>query len=99
MTHPHARYARVTIRIDEVNVASNENILIICAVRRQDQHGEKRCFKNDQRKTSEVSHRIDNRKSRIGNRKLKWARQDSNLGPRDYESPALTAELQAHFHR
>ena len=25
----------------------------------------------------------------------KWARQDSNLGPRDYESPALTAELQA----
>ena len=25
-----------------------------------------------------------------------WARQDSNLGPRDYESPALTAELQAH---
>ena len=26
-----------------------------------------------------------------------WARQDSNLGPRDYESPALTAELQARF--
>ena len=26
-----------------------------------------------------------------------WARQDSNLGPRDYESPALTAELQAHL--
>ena len=24
-----------------------------------------------------------------------WACQDSNLGPRDYESPALTAELQA----
>jgi hypothetical protein len=24
-----------------------------------------------------------------------WARQDSILGPRDYESPALTAELQA----
>jgi len=23
----------------------------------------------------------------------KWAHQDSNLGPRDYESPALTAEL------
>jgi hypothetical protein len=31
-------------------------------------------------------------------RKLsEWARQDSNLGPRDYESPALTAELQARF--
>jgi hypothetical protein len=28
-----------------------------------------------------------------------WARQDSNLGPRDYESPALTAELQALLHR
>src|SRR5436190_19230685 len=27
--------------------------------------------------------------------RAKWARQDSNLGPRDYESPALTAELQA----
>src|SRR5581483_10863866 len=25
----------------------------------------------------------------------RWARQDSNLGPRDYESPALTAELRA----
>jgi hypothetical protein len=24
-----------------------------------------------------------------------WARKDSNLGPRDYESPALTAELRA----
>src|SRR5260370_1362077 len=29
---------------------------------------------------------------------MSWARQDSNLGPRDYESPALTAELQAHLH-
>ncbi len=28
-----------------------------------------------------------------------WARQDSNLGPRDYESPALTAELQARIDR
>ncbi len=25
----------------------------------------------------------------------KWARRDLNPGPRDYESPALTAELQA----
>jgi hypothetical protein len=25
-----------------------------------------------------------------------WARQDSNLEPRDYESPALTVVLQAH---
>lgn len=28
---------------------------------------------------------------------LWWACQDSNLEPRDYESPALTIELQAHF--
>jgi hypothetical protein len=27
-----------------------------------------------------------------------WAHQDSNLGPRDYESPALTAELWARSH-
>ena len=33
----------------------------------------------------------------IGSHLLGWARQDSNLGPRDYESPALTAELQAHL--
>src|SRR5213075_2505706 len=36
---------------------------------------------------------IANRQLKIENEK--WARQDSNLGPRDYESPALTAELQA----
>jgi hypothetical protein len=36
---------------------------------------------------------IANKKSKIENGI--WARQDSNLGPRDYESPALTAELQA----
>ena len=28
-------------------------------------------------------------------RKVGWARRDLNPGPRDYESPALTAELQA----
>ena len=34
-------------------------------------------------------------KSAIRDPKMHWAHQDSNLGPRDYESPALTAELQA----
>ena len=29
--------------------------------------------------------------------KVWWARRDSNPGPRDYESPALTAELRAHI--
>jgi hypothetical protein len=28
-----------------------------------------------------------------------WARQDSNLQPRDYESPALTIVLQAHANK
>jgi hypothetical protein len=34
-------------------------------------------------------HRNDNRKSAVEIKNEKWARQDSNLGPRDYESPAL----------
>ena len=95
--HLSTRHARVTVRIHEVNIPSDKNVLIIRAARRQNQRAEKRDLKNDERKTSEALHRIDNRKSTIENRKLKWARQDSNLGPRDYESPALTAELQAHI--
>ena len=95
LDHLCARHARVTIRIGEVNISSDKNVLIIRAARHQNHRAEKRDLKNDERKTSEALHRIDNRKSTIENRKLKWARQDSNLGPRDYESPALTAELQA----
>ena len=97
--HLGTRHARVTIRIHEVNIPSDKNVLIIRAARRQNHRAEKRDLENDERKTSEALHRIDNRKSTIKNRKLKWARQDSNLGPRDYESPALTAELQAQFTR
>jgi hypothetical protein len=41
-------------------------------------------------------HRVAPKRARSFSGKT-WARQDSNLGPRDYESPALTAELQAHF--
>src|SRR6266446_832074 len=93
--HLDTRHAGVTIRIHEVNIPSDKNVLIIRAARRQNQRAEKRDLKNDERKTSDASHRIDHYKSTIENRKLKWARQDSNLGPRDYESPALTAELQA----
>src|SRR6266550_6941275 len=95
--HPGTRHARVTIRIDEVNISGDKNVLKIRAARRQNHRAEKRDLKNNERETSEALHRIDNRKSTIENRKLKWARQDSNLGPRDYESPALTAELQAHI--
>jgi hypothetical protein len=32
----------------------------------------------------------------LGGSRSWWARQDSNLQPRDYESPALTIVLQAH---
>jgi hypothetical protein len=97
--HLRTRHARVTIRIHEVNIPGDKNVLMIRAPRRQNQRAEKRDLENDQRNTSEALHRIDNRKSTIENRKLKWARQDSNLGPRDYESPALTAELQARFRK
>ena len=90
-----ARHARIAIAIDEVNISGNEDVLIIRAACRQNEHAQERDFKNDQCKSSERSHSIDNRKSAVENRKLNWARQDSNLGPRDYESPALTAELQA----
>ena len=95
--HLRPRHARVTIRIDKVNISGDKNVPMIRAARRQNHRAENRDPENDERKTSEALHRIDNRKSTIENRKLKWARQDSNLGPRDYESPALTAELQAHF--
>src|SRR5262249_40095941 len=94
--HLRTRHARVTICIDEVNISGDKNVLIIRAGCSQNQRAEKGDLKDDQRKPSDASHRNDNCKSTIENRKLKWARQDSNLGPRDYESPALTAELQAH---
>jgi hypothetical protein len=93
--HLSTRHARITIRICEVNIPGDKDVLIIRAARRQNQRTKKRDLKNDQGKTSDALHSIDNCKSTIENRKLKWARQDSNLGPRDYESPALTAELQA----
>src|SRR5437773_1916490 len=97
MLHAHcgSRHPCVTIRISEINVAGYKNVLIIRTARCQNQCAEKRNLKDVQDKTSKSWHKIDNRKSTIENRKLKWARQDSNLGPRDYESPALTAELQA----
>ena len=41
---------------------------------------------------------LERRRVRSPERFRRWARQDSNLGPRDYESPALTAELQARLH-
>lgn len=35
----------------------------------------------------------------LGFRSDWWARRDLNPGPRDYESPALTAELQARLEK
>ena len=101
MLHAHcgSSHPCVTIRISEINFAGYKNVLILRAARCQNQCAEKRNLKDVQDKTSKSWQKIDNRKSTIENRKLKWARQDSNLGPRDYESPALTAELQAHLPR
>ena len=69
IAHPHARHACVTIRIDEVNVASNENVLIICAARRQDQRAENCDLNDNQTDPRESWHKSDNRKSKIKNRK------------------------------
>src|SRR5215831_3409664 len=98
-THSDSGHPRITIRVREIDVSSHKNVPIIRAARYQNQCAEKRDFKSDKSKTAELLHRTDNRKSAIQNRKLKWrgspesfrswARQDSNLGPRDYESPAL----------
>jgi len=38
--HPHARHARVTIRINEVNVPGDKDVLIIRAARCEDQRAE-----------------------------------------------------------
>jgi hypothetical protein len=69
MAHPNACHARVTIRIDEVNIASNENVLIICAARCQDQCAEKRDLNDNQTDPRESWHKSYNRKSKIKNRK------------------------------
>ncbi len=34
---------------------------------------------------------IENKKKRLCRYSVEWARKDSNLRPRDYESPALTS--------
>ena len=72
LDHLRTRQARVAIRIGEVNIPSDENVLIIRAPCRQDEGAEERDLENYQSETSQALHRTDNYKSTIENRKLKW---------------------------
>ena len=48
-THPDACHARVTISVSEINISTQEDFLIIRAPRCQNQHGEERNFKKQDR--------------------------------------------------
>ena len=73
IAHLHARHPRVTIRIDKINVTGDKNILIIRAARCQNQRTENYDFNDRNRDASGSLHAADNRKSLIGNRKIKMA--------------------------
>src|SRR5258708_4729542 len=45
-THPHSRHPRIAIRVHEIHVATNKNVAVIRAPRRQDQGGKQNDFKN-----------------------------------------------------
>src|SRR2546430_3210117 len=107
--HSRARHARIAIGIGEINIPSEKDILIIRAARRQDQRTQD--YKLDEDDDLSEHRLISNPQSEIDNPKYQpaftllrrdspesfwgWARQDLNPGPREYEVPALTAELQA----
>ena len=86
--HPHTRHARVAIGISKISVPPNKNVLIIRAARGENEGAQdynlnrNRCGVRNTLKRNLQSLNCDLRL-------LEWARQDSNLGPRDYESPAL----------
>jgi hypothetical protein len=61
----HPRHARITIGVDEVNVSIDKNVVIIRAPRRENQRAQNQDFESGQQN----SHKIENRKSEIENRK------------------------------
>ena len=66
--HLHTRHPRVTIRIGEINIPGDKNILIICAARREDQYAEN-CDFNDAQ--SSANHRaIPNPRFKMRNPKF-----------------------------
>jgi hypothetical protein len=68
--HLRTRHAGITIRIGEVNVPSQKNVLIIRAACRKDYRAEERDLENGQREVSGALHSTDNCKLTIENRKL-----------------------------
>ena len=85
-------HPRIAIGIDEIDLSAEKNVTVIRASCDKNQGADENDFRKEGKAPPHVPFysEIRNRKSEIS-----WARQDSNLGPRDYESPALTAELQA----
>ena len=88
----HSRHPRITIRIREIDMARDKNIFAIRAARDQNKRSKRDQLRKSAIRRSILLSEIRHPKSAM---QMMWARQDSNLGPRDYESPALTAELQA----
>src|SRR6267143_1749837 len=85
--HSDARHPRVAIGVGEINISVDENVPIIRAPRCQNECAQDREFDDEKDAPNHALSQIRNRKSAIRN--SKWARLDSNQGPRDYESPAL----------
>ena len=98
----HPRHPRVAIGIGEINLAADKDLPIIRASPRQDEDRQDDDFKDREKRTWHSASSNRNSKSLLRQSGYSgwtengyggWAHQDSNLGPRDYESPALTAEL------
>ena len=61
----HARHARVAVSIGEVNLLIDKDVMIIRAARRENERAQDYDFDGDRKS----SHKFDNRKSKIENRK------------------------------
>ena len=89
--HPRASHARVAIGIHKVNFPADKYIAAVRAPGANNQRGENGDLRCDANPVCAWATKIGNWQLEIF--EMIWAHQDSNLGPRDYESPALTAEL------
>jgi hypothetical protein len=66
--HPHARHSRVTIRVHEVNVSGDKDVLIIRAAACENQRAENYDFDDSEACANHIT--IPNPGSPIGNPKL-----------------------------
>ena len=87
------RHSCVAVRVDKIDLAGEEYVLVIGAS--GDGHEGDKYEDLEEREYAAAHSKHLNSEFQIPKSEIEWARQDSNLGPRDYESPALTAELQA----